>query len=340
MKDYGLVVAIKGETLPALDSYYMYYEDNETVNVEDGYDIKSRRLFYINHPELNEFIYKMGENNFFNLHRVFLSYYESHTKLRNFWYHQIPQSISSKKEKLMIDDIDVMLDTHNIVVAESMALKYANYVKINQNDKYIEKNPFGEYMWALQLKEFLDFHNVEPFGKVLIPEGNMFESSYLFKGAVVKKEISTVLYEFANINSLYQADYIKKISNILEIIQKDIERNRVNYINSKPQEVYQLVESLIKQIKDNKTWKKCFSGVFNASDLLGPYSRHHADEIKSIKGINMSSNLPTKDVIESWKTSQTLPNDKQFKKILELWYFTTTFLMLNWLRLPHFKKEE
>jgi len=333
----GLVVSSKLPNLPALESFYMEYEDEETFNAEDGYDTKSERLFWIRHKDLDSMLPLVGESNFFSFHRVFLSYYEAHFKLKNFWNHQIPAEMKQEREPLKIDEIETMLETQDMHIIDSGALNYARYI-LNAGKKiYVEENHFQEYLWATQMNELLQSYNLSRFENVKIESNDILNSSYLFKGAIIKKEISVVLYEWANIYSYTQTDFIKRISNILETINNDIKRNKELYDQkSNKAWVNNLVYFLSKQVNDNKYYRKCFFGVFNASDLFGPYSRHGSDEIKSIKGVNKQEDIDCKTIISEWRTNGILPRDEQFMKLFKLWYFTTSYLVINWLRLPHF----
>ncbi|PQP81747.1 hypothetical protein C0Q44_18855 [Paenibacillus sp. PCH8] len=187
------------------------------------------------------------------------------------------------------------------------------------------------------MNELLETYKVSPFEKYKIDSKDVFNSSYLFKGAIVKKEISVVLYEWANLYSYTQSDFIKRLSNILETINKDIIRNKVLYDEkSNIPEVNRLVYWLDKQIHDNFHFKGCFLGVFNASDLFGPYSRHGSLPIRSINGINTQENVSCKDMIKNWRDHGILPTDQQFTKLFQLWYVSISYLVINWLRLPHF----
>ncbi|AIQ52691.1 hypothetical protein [Paenibacillus sp. FSL R7-0331] len=339
MYEYGLIVATKSRTLPSLNSFYLEYEDEDSENIEGGYDTKSERYFWINHKQLNEFISKMGESNFFSIHRVFLSYYEAFNKLRDFWNFGIPQQIFDKEDTLLISDIETMLNSYNVSINDSKILKYANYISNDGVKKYIETNPFQEYLWSIQMSELLESYNISPFDRVEIAEKSILKSSYIFKGAIVKKEISVVLYEWANINSFVQSDFIKRLSNILEVIINDVYRNTEEYTKkSKNQKVNQLVNSIIRQV-DKGSWRKYFFGIFNASDLLGAYSRHSSNEIAGISGVNTLVDIDLKTTIDKWKNNHTLPNDEQFLNMFKLWYFTTSFLIINWLRLPHFSND-
>lgn len=271
------------------------------------------------------------------MHRVFLSYYEAFNKLKFFGGHQIPQQIKDKGENLLITDIETMLNSNDLDINDSIALKYANHIYNNGMKRYIEVNPFQEYLWSIQMNELFKSYNIPGFSTVNITEKSIFDSSYIFKGAVVKKEINVVLYEWANINSFIQADFIKRLSNILEVVTNDVYRNKEEYDRkSTNPTVNQLVYSLVKQV-DKGSWRKYFFGIFNASDLLGAYSRHSSSRIESIKGLNNQGNIDCKKIIDQWRENNKLPSDEQFIKIFKLWYFTTSYLVINWLRLPHFE---
>ncbi|PRA09453.1 MULTISPECIES: hypothetical protein [unclassified Paenibacillus] len=333
----GLLVSGKFPTLPSLQSFYMGYEDDETINVEDGYDTKTERLFWIRHKDLDKMLSIVGESNFFSFHRVFLSYYEAHFKLNYFWNHRIFNESEQTREPLKIAEIETMLETQDIQIVDSGALKYANHI-LNAGTKiHVKENHFKEYLWATQMNELLQAYNLSSFESVTIQSNDILKSSYLFKGALVKKEISVVLYEWANIYSYTQTDFIKRVSNILEVIKNDIERNKESYDEKSTRPwVNNLVYFLSKQVNDNNYYKGCFFGVFNASDLFGPYSRHGSAEIKSIKGVNNQQSMDCKTIISEWRNNGILPSDEQFMKLFKLWYFTTSYLVINWLRLPHF----
>ncbi|WP_322922250.1 hypothetical protein [Paenibacillus campi] len=333
----GILVATSLNTLPALHSYYMGFEDPHGFNVEDGDGYKSERLFWIEHKDCEQMILKMGKRNFFSLHRVFLSYYEAFTKLRHFWNHQIPKKIKINKDKITMHEIASELDTHTIDLHDSEALTYAKYIYTGTQKIFIEPNPFQEYLWATHTNELLESFQLSPFTHPIIEERSILESSYLFKGAMVKKEISAVLYELASLKSYTQGDFIKKISNILEIIEKDVKRNKKQYLKlSNSPEVNNLVDLLINEV--SKTKRQYFYGIFNAADLLGPYSRHGTDEIQKINGVNTKKNIGYKQILDDWKHNNLLPSDENFANVFNVWYFTTIYLAINWLRLPHFDR--
>ncbi|PQP81748.1 hypothetical protein C0Q44_18860 [Paenibacillus sp. PCH8] len=125
-EDSGLIVSAQFNTLPALNSFYLDFEDRETTNVEDGYATKEERLFRVHHKDVDHMISQLGESNYFSLHRVFLSYYEAHWKLSLLWSHQIIKEIRQMGEHINISDIENLLKTKEIQIADSKALKYAN----------------------------------------------------------------------------------------------------------------------------------------------------------------------------------------------------------------------
>ncbi|MGE6575624.1 hypothetical protein [Paenibacillus xylanexedens] len=339
LENSGLIVSAHFDTLPALNSFYIDFEDGETINVEDGYATKQKRLFRVHHKDVDNMISSVGESNFFSLHRVFLSYYEAHSKLGHLWSHQVTKEVVQKGEHINISDIENVLETKDVQIADSRALKYANHIMNKGKEHYVEANSFQEYLWAIQMTELLRTYNLSAFEKVTINNKGIFNSSYLFKGAIVKKEISVVLYEWANLYSYTQSDFIKRLSNILETINMDITRNKSLYDKKSIRpEVNHLVYSLDKQIHSNSHYKGCFFGMFNASDLFGPYSRHSSHQIKSINGINTQENVSCKDIVTDWRKNGIFPTDQQFTKLFKLWYFTTSYLLINWLRLPHLNK--
>ncbi|ARR10772.1 hypothetical protein [Paenibacillus bovis] len=336
----GIVVATPLDTLTTINSHYIGFEDRDVFNAEDGDGHKSERLFWIKNIDSKQMLLKIGESNFFSLQRVFLSYYEASTKLGHFWAHQIPENIKNNTDHITMHEIAGELDNHIIDLHDSGALTYAKYIYTGTEKKFMEPNPFQEYLWATHTTELLQSFQVNAFTHPIIEERSMFISSYLFKGAMVKKEISAVLYELASLQSYTQGDFIKKISNILEIIEKDFKRNKEQYLqlSDSPEgpEVNRLVNLLINEV--SKAKRQYFYGIFNAADLLGPYSRHGSDEIQKINGINTKTNLSYTQILDDWKKNNLLPSDENFMKVFNIWYFTTIYLALNWLRLPHFDR--
>lgn len=338
----GLSIHTQSEhTLGKLESFYMSYEDeNEDMDNPFNHNIKAKTLFSIYHEDLNNMMFKMGIENLFTLHRVFLSYYEASTILKKFWHNFINDIPIHNDQIIELNYIEALVSEYEIPIFNSQTLRRANHLLHEGKETYLEVNPFQEYLWATQMSEFLQFYKLAPFSKPKMEIRDIFKSSYIFKGAMLKKEISAVLYEWANLYSYKQPDFIKRISNILEIINSDIIRNKNRYdqLSTIP-EVNQLVYSLNHQIHSNRHHKQCFFGVFNASDLLGAYSRHGSFEVSSIKGINTDMSLSCKGIINSWRQNNLLPSDKQFMRLFNLWYFTTSYLLINWLRLPHFTNE-
>lgn len=336
----GLIIYTQSErTLDPVHSFYMEYP-NVVDKDNNEYVINPELLFQIRHPDMSNMIAKMGESNFFSLHRVFLSYYEASTILRDFWNHYVGDRIIIKDKQIDIKHIEELVTAYKVPIFNSQTLNKANHILNQKKKRAMEIDPFQEYLWATQMSELLQFYDLSPFSKPYLMNRSIFESSYIFKGAMMKKEISVVLYEWANIYSYKQADFIKRISNILETIKWDIARNQDRYDQlSKTPEINQLVYWLDKQIHSNNHYKQCFFGVFNASDLLGAYSRHGSSQINGIKGINKVEDLSCKDIITSWRDDHLLPSDEQFMKLFKLWYFTTSYLLINWIRLPHFTNE-
>lgn len=333
--DYNLLVDTSFSKLGGIITPYFSYDGPYDENVEGGIERASQRNFYLTHPNLNAFVDKMGIENTFYLHRLFLSYYDAFTKLKYFWDNLARPGKLNLQANILIGDIEKIAKTHSIEVFDSSTLKYANYITDgNRQKKFINANPFQEYLWAINMNEFLARYNISPFPDVTIETPDIFNSSYIFKLAISKKEVSTALYEWANINDFNQPDFIKRISNVLELIEKDLKRNKANYQQiTKGTDVRDNVYLLSNRI--NNKWRSFFFGVFNASDLLGAYSRHASNEIKSIVGFNNQSNLSAQQIVDMWRDDNLLPNDSQFNHLFKVWYLATSILLLNWLRLNH-----
>jgi len=330
----SLIVDTHTSRLSEVETAYFRYDGTEVENVEGGVARASERNFYLKHPNSNEFLVKMGVNNTFYLHKLYLSYYDAYFKLRYFWDKYACPGKLNLQADILQHEIDNTARTESIDVFDSDTLNHANYLFDGQQRIFFNANPFKEYLWAINMNEFLDSYHISPFPEIIIKHGSIFHSSYLFKSAISKKEISIALYEWANINNFNQPDFIKRISNVLELINKDIVRNKGIYDQiTKGTDVRDNVYLMNNRIQ--KRWRPFFFGVFNASDLLGAYSRHAEMEIKSIIGFNGQSNLSAEEIVRIWRDKSLLPNDSQFNHLFKFWYLATSILFLNWLRLNH-----
>lgn len=113
-----------------------------------------------------------------------------------------------------------------------------------------------------------------------------------------------------------------------------MERNKTTYQAVKKNTyIRDNVFALNELVKSEK--KDMYFGIFNASDLLGPYSRHFSRELVDISGVNSNESLELEDVIKQWKKNALLPSDRQFNNLFKCWYLTASILLLNWLRLNH-----
>lgn len=332
----SLLVDTSISKLNAIETAYFIYDDKEVENVEGGITRASERNFYLKHPNSNTFLEKMGINNTYYLHKLFLSYYDAFNKLEFFWERYACPSKLNLKADIPAHKIDHIAETHKIEVFDSYTLNHANYLINGDLKTFVNANPFQEYLWAINMNEFLASYRIPPFPVILIENKSIFHSSYLFQTALSKKEVSIALYEWANINNFNQPDFIKRISNVLELIDKDLRRNKDIYDQiTKGTDVRDNVYLLNNRIQSNKKWRPFFFGVFNASDLLGAYSRHAQLEIKSIVGFNYHNNLSAEQIVKIWRDHSLLPNDLQFNHLFRFWYITTSILLLNWLRLNH-----
>lgn len=334
--EISLLVDTSASKLGGVETAYFIYDDIEDENVEGGISRALQRNFYLKSPNSDEFLGKMGVNNTFYLHKLFLSYYDAFIKLQYFWDRYACPSKLNLQADILKHEIDHLAKTHKIEVFDSNTLSHANYLINGDKRIFVNANPFQEYLWAINMNEFLDSYNIPLFPEFQIESGSIFHSSYIFKSAISKKEISIALYEWANINNFNQPDFIKRISNVLELIDRDLRRNKEIYDQiTKGTDVRDKVYLLNKRIQSNNQWRSFFFGVFNASDLLGAYSRHAEFEIKSIIGFNNHADLSAEQIVKMWRDHSLLPNDSQFNHLFRFWYITASILLLNWLRLNH-----
>ncbi|QEY22442.1 hypothetical protein D0S48_18255 [Psychrobacillus sp. AK 1817] len=331
---YNLLVDTYTSQLEGITNPYFSYDGPEELNVEGGIGRASQRNFYLNHPESDTFVNKMGYENTFYLHRLFLSYYEAYRKVENFWNDYACPSVLNLQADIVIANIEQTAKQYSIDAYDTYTLSYANYLTNGREKKFMQVNYFQEYLWAINMNEFITKHNISPFPDIKIESHSIFHSSYIIKSALSKKEVSIALYEWASINNFNQPDFIKRISNILELIKKDLERNKPLYNQIKNgTDVRDNVYLLNNRIQNK--WRSFFFGVFNASELLGAYSRHAELEIKDIKGFNKEDDLTAEEIVKMWRKKALLPSNSQFEHLFRVWYIATSILLLNWLRLNH-----
>lgn len=336
----SLIVSSSMSFLNQIDTPYFSYDSPEDLNVEEGVGRALYREFLIKHPQVDLFLSHMGEENTFYLSRVFLSYYEAFQKLNDFWDKYACPNEKNIHPNITIEQLEKLTRELNYRPHNLNGLYYANDLEIeinwNRKDKIsIEKNPFQEYLWAANMNRFLDEYKLGLYPDIIITKNSIFETSYLFKLALNKKEVSMALYEWANINSFNQSDFIKRISNVLEIIDNDLERHKELYDKiTKRRDIYEGVCNLNHSVQNS--WRPYFFGVFNASNLLGSYSRHASSEIAEIYGINTINDvLSMKRIVNVWKERALLPTNEQFDHLFKGWYLATSILLLNWLRVTH-----
>lgn len=331
---YNLLVDTSTSQLGGIANPYFSYDGPLEQNVEEGMARASQRNFYLNHPESDTFITKMGYENTFYLHRLLLSYYEAYRKVENFWNDYAKPSKLNLQADIVIAQIEQTAKQHSIDAYDTYTLSYANYLSNGTEKKFMHVNYFQEYLWAINMNEFLTKHNISPYPDIKIESNSIFHSSYIIKSAISKKEVSIALYEWASINNFNQPDFIKRISNVLELIKKDLERNKSIYNQiTKGTDVRDNVYLLNNRIQNK--WKSFFFGVFNASELLGAYSRHAESEIKDIKGFNKEEDFKAEEIVKMWREKDLLPSNSQFEHLFRVWYIATSILLLNWLRLNH-----
>lgn len=329
-----LIIDTPNCQLSEVDSFYFFLSSREGLNREEGIERASEREFIVKHLNIN--IDRLSIKDNYHISRIFLSYYEAHQKLLYFWRKYV------RKDKLNIDTNQLEFSYFENICRTTEygpinfnGLSKANAMK-DDNGKYFsfEANPFKEYLYLINLNTLLSGWGIDNFPDVELESKDIFNSSYLFKAALKKKNIASVLYEWANINSINQSDFIKRISNILETIEKDVKNNNSRYKEIKiGKEVYTGLLNLLDLISNNKRQRKHFYKVFNATEILGTYSRHGAKKpIIDIDTISESSELNIEVIIDNWLNKNILPSDLEFEYLFRIWYLITSLIVLNWLR--------
>ena len=111
----------------------------------------------------------------------------------------------------------------------------------------------------------------------------------------------------------------------------DITRNKSLYDKKSIRpEVNHLVYSLDKQIHSNSHYKGCFWYVLM---LLIYLALIHVTAVTKLKVArnNTQENVSCKDIVTDWRKNGIFPTDQQFTKLFKLWYFITSYLVINWL---------
>lgn len=330
----SLIINTPNCHLDEIDSFYFSLSSKELLNVEEGVGRASEREFRVHHLDRNNNRLSIKDN--YYISRIFLSYYEAHQKLFYFWQYYA----QSDKLNIDINQLDFSY-FENICRGTDYGpinfngLSYANEMKNIKGEFFsFEANPFKEYLYLINLNTLLAEWGIEEFPDVKLKNNDIFNSSYLFKAALKKKNIASVLYEWANINSINQSDFIKRISNILETIERDVKNNKSTYqqiING--QEIYKGLLNLLNIVSENKYKRKYFHQLFNATEILGTYSRHGAKKpIVDIQSISRNSELNMEIIVDNWLEKNILPSDAEFEYLFRMWYLITSLIVLNWLR--------
>lgn len=332
--EHNLIIKYPTQYLPTINNEFFYYGGL----FENGV-MASEGFFKLKHPIINDFTNIIGKENTFYIYRVFLSYYEANVRLQKFWRDYANPQAHNLQNFNSFDKLEDFILNYEFDVYTTGSLKSAQYLKeINSREsEWVEFNSFKEYLWSNNMNKLLASYGITPFKEGIIMKGHLsdlFNSGRLYKLAIKKREISSVLYEWAQIDSLSHSNFVKSISNIFELIKKDLERNNATYQKIKNATyIKENVFALNDLVQNQK--RGMYFGIFNASDLLGPYSRHFSKELVDISGVNNNESLKLEDVITQWRGKSLLPSDRQFNNLFKSWYLTASILLLNWLRLNH-----
>ncbi|MFS0891049.1 hypothetical protein [Peribacillus frigoritolerans] len=339
----SLLIKTPYSKLPGITTRYFSFEEPEGLNVEEGFTRLNERSFYLHHDENEKFVEKLGKENTFHLYRTFLSYFDAAQSLNSFWSEYGPKINGKKalinfKENFTLDNLESLAGNYNISLINQQTLPHANILVVEGNSDeqfYYESNSFQEIMWAMNMEEILKAHDLKYFDlKIDNAKVSLQNFNFLIYRMLQKREISMVMYEWTNIVSYTQPDFVKRISTILELITNDVKKNKKVYLSvdtiaKERDSLFDLLDNV------NKKWRKYFFGIFNASDLLGLYSRHGSNGLSQFTSFSKQNNLGIQEIYEDWKENNIIPNNENFKHLFNIWHLTTTIIVFTWMRLNH-----
>lgn len=349
MNEVKLVVKTPNCDLPGIYTRYFSFDEKEGLNVEEGIAMLYERDFYIHHSQINEFLDKLGPENSFYIHRLLLSYFDAAKSLNDFWrvYGSKNNGLAPKinfKEEFTLEKIEKLSKDYKISLFNNFSLQHANTLTVKGRENrsyYFEANAFQEIMWAMNMISILKHHNLKKFDMGIdnkIRDNKLSNYDFVVYRMLQKREIGMVMYEWTNITAYNQPDFIKRISNIIELITKDIKRNREVYLSVDTiKQERDVLLNFVDKINDSQAggYRKYFFGIFNASDLLGLYSRHGTKALNKFESFNEQKGLTLDEIYQNWMEKSILPNNDDFKFLFNIWHLATTFIVFSWIRLNH-----
>ncbi len=329
MSDLALVINHPWCSLPEASNDYFSLDSYLSENVEGGLERSSFRVFVPKHIQSHEFISKMGIEDTFTFYRVLLSFYDASFMLFSF-----SEEFKTGSKTYDFNQIELLAQNYDIEKYNYTSLDRGTYLCLYdlERDREVEHYPasvnnFQELFWVMNLEQILSNYGINyyPKKKFTNEEKIVSNKNLLIYKMLKNREIAMVMHTWRKLNSYNNADFIVNISNILEYIKEDLEKNRSLFDQTLP--AFKLLEDLIHLV--HKTKRLLFFGIFNNSNIFGFFSRHGSSHLVNYNKINQKTNLNLNSILKNMNGG-IMPNNEELRYMFNIWHLTTSLIVSNW----------
>ncbi|UFU01205.1 hypothetical protein KO561_09805 [Radiobacillus kanasensis] len=329
----GLKTRSFGTRLEGIDTYFFSYESKWDTDYFTDHDFENNeRLFIIKHPQRNEFISLLGEQNTYVMHRLLLSYFESSimfqvlvSKLKELNKKRFVtfQDIESKALEYNISDYNFLIYDRNSILTEVDI-----HTKRFEHYSEHEENQIQSLLFSMNLKTILQKHNIQFFKPINIEneEKTTGNINLLVNKMLQNREVGMVMHSWRKLNNINSTDFIPVISNIIEYIKKDVTDNGTN--PDKFNDTSKL-EHLLSITMDNKKEKKYFFKIFNDSSNFGFLSRHGKQFLAEMVDISTNKTMNFEKIVTEI-ANKRVPNIDELRHMYNVWHITVCLILFEW----------
>ncbi|OKL35494.1 hypothetical protein BLL40_15155 [Domibacillus mangrovi] len=313
----------------------------EVNEYSDTYSPRTRRLFFLKHPQVNSLTRLLGEQGTYSLHRVILSFFDASVKLNDFidaYYENIKQNkltlaeLESQAKQYSINKFN-----YNSIEVPTFLCEYdSKLFRVKEHYKAYP-NELLESLFSMNVNNILINHGVTPYKN--LSEGAFFntkEHDKTITKMLTHREIGMVMHTWRKLNNYSSIDFIANVSKILEFIRADLIKNEDKFGNS--EDHFIKLEKLIKLVSDKE--RRLFFGMFNDAERLGFISRHGTsvdkkklqEEMHLIDYISISDKEPNTvaEIRESMMKDHIIPNASELAYVYDFWHYTTSLIVTLW----------
>ena len=317
--------------LPEADNDYFTFEGPEGENIAEGVMRLPFRRFIPSHPQSEEFLEILGEENTLIFYRVLLSHYDAAYMLYDFTRRYI-RGFST----ISLSAIEKEAEEYDIDLFNYKSVDKSTYLAVVDGDRDFHKEEFHpptndvqELLWAMNLEKILKNYGISyyPDKNFTEEERNTGNFNLLIYKMLKSREVSMVMHTWRKLNSYDRTDYLGNVSNLLEFIIKDWELNPETFNSSMPE--FQSLKDLHALVKNSK--RPVYFGLFNSAKLLGFISRHGSQLIDYDK--LSESNVLDIETIRANMANKIIPNQQEIHHMFNVWHLTTSLAVSLWFRL-------